>query len=152
MTDQVVVTNRKAHHEFHLFDKYEAGIVLQGSEVKSIREGKANLSDAYIRISNGEVFVVNLHISLYRFTTVFAPEPTRMRKLLLKRQEIERLIGQLSKKRCACVPLRLYFKRGYVKIEIAIAKKKLAHDKRAAIKEKIQKREIDRAMKSRFKR
>ena len=151
MTTDAVATNRKAHHEYFLLDKYEAGIALKGSEVKSIREGRVNLQEAFVRVMSGEVYLVNMHISQYSHTHDFAPEPTRLRKLLLKRNEIERILGQMSRKGIACVPLRVYFKRGFVKIEIALAQKRKAHDKRQMLKERIHKREIDKEMKSRLK-
>ena len=147
MTDRVSADNRKAHHDYFLFDKYEAGIALKGSEVKSIREGGVTLKDSFIRITNGEVFVVNLHISPYRYTHHFVPEPTRTRKLLLKGREIEKLTTQIAQNGFVCIPLKVYFKRGFAKLEIALAKKKKAYDKRQTLKEKIQKREIDKAIK-----
>lgn len=148
MSDKIAADNRKAYHDFFLFDRFEAGIELKGSEVKSIRDGHANIKDAYIRMVEGEVFVVNLHIAPYKYTHHFVPEATRTRKLLLKHQEIEKLYAQMSQKGFFCVALKLYFKRGYVKIEIALAKKKKAYDKRADIKKRIEKREIDQTIKA----
>ncbi len=147
MSEQVAAENRKAWHDYFLFDKYEAGIELKGSEVKSIRDGLINLKDAYVRVMNGEVWVVNLHIAAYRFAHSVVPEPIRTRKLLLKAREIERLTAQISQKGFVCVLLRVYFKRNFVKLQIALAKKKKAYDKRQALKENIQKREIDKAIK-----
>ena len=149
MGDRGSIENRKARHDFFLFDRYEAGMELKGSEVKSIRDGHVNLKDAYVRVMNGEVFVVNLHITTYKYTHHFIPEPTRTRRLLLKKREIEKLTGQITQKGLVCVPLRMYFKRNFVKLEIALAKKKKTYDKRKALKEEIQKREIDRAIKDR---
>ena len=147
MSGQTVAENRKARFDYFLFDKYEAGIALKGSEVKSIREGGANLQDSYIRLNAGEAFVVNLHVSPYRFAHDFLPEPTRSRKLLLKKREIEKMSVELARKGFVCVPLRIYFKRGFAKLEIALAKRKKAYDKRASLKEKIHAREIDKAVK-----
>ena len=144
--------NRKARHDYFLFDKFEAGIELRGSEVKSIREGRINLKDAYVRISGEEVFVVNLHIATYRYTHHFIPEPTRTRKLLLNRKEIEHLSTSLVRKGFVCIPLRLYFKRNFVKLEIALAKKKKTYDKRQTLKEKIHRREMDKAIKQSLRR
>ncbi len=152
MTKESTVENRKAYHEFFIQDKFEAGIALKGSEVKSIRDGRANLAEAFVRVMNGEVYLVNLHISTYAFTHDLIPDTSRTRKLLLKTSEINRIIGQLSRKGLACIPLKMYFKRGFVKVEIGLALKKKLHDKRSVIKNKIQKREIDKAMKSHLRR
>lgn len=152
MSERNVAENRKAYHDYFIFDKFEAGLELKGSEVKSIREGSANLRDAYVRLTDDEAFVVNLHISTYGYTHHFVPEPTRTRKLLLNRREIERLSGLMSQKGYFCVPLRIYFKRNYAKLEIALAKKKKTFDKRQALKEQIHKREMDKAMKSALRR
>ncbi len=149
MTDRVNADNRKAHHDYFLFDKYEAGIALKGSEVKSIREGSVQLRDSYVRITGGEVFVVNLHIAPYQYTHSFVPEPTRTRKLLLKKREIEKLTTLMAQKGFVCIPLKVYFKRNFAKLEIALAKKKKVFDKRRTLKEKIQKREMDQAIKRR---
>ncbi|MBI4387552.1 MAG: SsrA-binding protein SmpB [Candidatus Omnitrophica bacterium] len=152
MNDHVIADNRKARHDYFLFDKLEAGIELKGSEVKSIRDGRVNLRDAYVRVNQGEVFVVNLHIATYRYTHHFVPEPTRTRKLLLKKKEIEHLIVDLTRKSFVCVPLRLYFKRNFIKLEIALAKKKKAHDKRQTLKEEIHRKEMDKAVKQSLRR
>lgn len=148
----MVADNRKAHHDYFLFDKFEAGIELKGSEVKSIRDGHASLRDAYVRLTEGQVFVVNLHITPYKYTHVFVPDPTRTRRLLLKKREIEALTDQMAQKGFMCVPLKLYFKRNFVKLEIALAKKKKQFDKRQTLKEEIRKREVDHAMKRAMKR
>lgn len=147
MEKPLISDNRKARHDFFLFDKYECGIELKGSEVKSIREGRINLKDAYVRVVKGEVFVVNLHISTYGFTHMFVPEPTRTRKLLLHKKEIEKLTAQMGQKGFACVPTRAYFKKGFVKLEIALAKKKKDYDKREVLKARIQNRETKDAIK-----
>ncbi|PIQ86813.1 MAG: SsrA-binding protein [Candidatus Omnitrophica bacterium CG11_big_fil_rev_8_21_14_0_20_45_26] len=151
MTTQAITDNRKARHDYFLFDKYEAGLELKGSEVKAIRDGHCNLRDAFVRIARGEAFLINMHISPYRYTHDFVPEALRTRKLLLKKREIAKLYGQISQKGYACVPLRLYFKRNLVKVEIAVATKKKAYDKRETIKREIHKRETDRAMKQRLR-
>ena len=130
------VRNRKALHDYHILDRWEAGIALKGSEVKSLREGKANLADAYAKIEKAEVFLVNLHISPYDPAAHENHDPRRVRKLLLHRKEIRRLIGKVVEKGLTLVPLALYFKDGKVKVELALATGKRKYDKRAAIKEK----------------
>lgn len=142
-----VATNREASYNYEILDTIEAGIALHGSEVKSIREGRANLRDSYVRFKGGEAFVVNLHISPYSHVSFDVPEPARMRKLLLNKQEIAKLEGQVSRKGFTCVPLRLYFKRGWAKLRIAVCRGKKVYDRREAIKKKIQQREIDRNIK-----
>ena len=146
----VIATNRQAQHKYQLFDKYEAGIALKGSEVKSIREGRVNLKDSFVRIVRGEAFLVNCHISPYsHIQDIRTAEPTRMRKLLLKRSEIDRLSGQTVRKGHTLVPLALYFKKGLAKVEIAVARGKQEFDKRETIKRRIADREAQRAMRRR---
>ena len=147
MSERIAAENRKARHDYFLFDKYECGIELKGSEVKSIREGRVNLKDSYVRVMNGEIFVVNLHIANYSYTHHFIPDPVRTRKLLLKKREIEKLTGELTRKGFVCVPLQVYFKRNFVKLQIALAKKKKEFDKRQVLKERIQEREMREASK-----
>ena len=143
-----VAVNRKAHHDYFLFDKLEAGISLLGSEVKSIREGKVNLKDSFVRIIREEAFLYNCHISPYsRIQGYQEIDPTRFRKLLLKKEEINRLLGRATQKGYAIIPLALYFKRGLVKLEIALAKGKKEYDKRESIKKRIHDRESQAAMK-----
>ena len=137
--ERTVSENRKALHDFHILETFEAGVVLQGTEVKAIREGRVNLRDSFARLENGEVFVYNVHISPYSHRGYADHEPTRKRKLLLHRQEIRKLIGKTVERGLTLVPLRLYFKGGKVKVAISLAKGKQAHDKREAIK----KRETD---------
>lgn len=137
---RVVSENRKALHDYHILETFEAGVVLQGTEVKSIREGRVNLRDSFARVEAGEVFVYNIHISPYSNRGYADHEPTRRRKLLLHRQEIRKLIGKTVEKGMTLVPLRLYFKDGKVKLAISLARGKQAHDKRDAIR----KREVDR--------
>lgn len=145
----VIATNRQASHEYQLFDRYEAGIALRGSEVKSLREGRVNLKDSFVRIVRGEAFLINCHISPYsHIQSIQTADPTRMRKLLLKRSEIDRLSGQLSRKGHTVVPLSIYFKQGLAKVEIAVAKGKREFDKRETIRRKIALREAERAIKS----
>jgi SsrA-binding protein len=138
--ERMVSENRKALHDYHILETFEAGVVLQGTEVKAIREGRVNLRDSFARLENGEVFVYNVHISPYSHRGYADHEPTRKRKLLLHRQEIRKLIGKTVERGLTLVPLRLYFKGGKVKVAISLAKGKQAHDKREAIK----KRETDR--------
>ncbi len=150
---QPVAVNRKASHDYFLFDKFEAGICLLGSEVKSIREGKVNLKDSFVRIDRDEAFLHNCHISPYSKIQGFVDiDPTRYRKLLLKRAEINRLLGLNKQKGYAIIPLSVYFKRGLVKLEIALAKGKKQYDKREAIKKRIHDRESAAAIKSRVRK
>ena len=144
-----IAVNRRARHEFHIEETFEAGIVLLGSEVKALREGKANLKDSYGRLEGEEVFLWNAHISPYGPASQFGHEPTRARKLLLHRQEIARLQGKVKERGLTLIPLRLYFKNGRAKVELALARGKKQHDKRESIKEREMRREIDRAMRRR---
>jgi SsrA-binding protein len=138
--ERIVADNRKAFHDYHILETFEAGVVLQGTEVKAIREGRVNLRDSFARVEDGEVFIYNVHISPYTHRGYADHEPTRRRKLLLHRQEIRKLIGKTVEKGMTLVPVRLYFKRGKVKVAVSLAKGKQAHDKR----ETIRRREIDR--------
>ncbi|HXV28402.1 MAG TPA: SsrA-binding protein SmpB [bacterium] len=143
-----IALNRKASFEYFLFDKFEAGICLLGSEVKSVREGKVNLKDSFVRIERDEAFLHNFYISPYSKIQGFVDiDPTRYRKLLLKRAEINRLLGLSKQKGYSIIPLSIYFKRGLVKIEIALAKGKKQFDKRASIKKRIHDRESQAAVK-----
>lgn len=145
-----VATNRQARHKYELFDKYEAGIALKGAEVKSIREGRVNLKESFVRIVRDEAFLFNCHISPYsHIQDIRTADPTRMRKLLLKRSEIDRLKGQLSRKGHTIVPLTVYFKKGLAKVEIAVARGKQEFDKRETIRRRIAEREAERAIKRR---
>jgi len=147
--DRDIAVNRRARHEFLIEETVEAGVALMGSEVKALREGKANLKDSYGRIENGEVWLWNAHISPYDPASQFGHEPTRTRKLLLHREEIERLHGKVKERGLTLVPLRLYFKNGRAKVELALARGKKQHDKRDAIRDREQRREIERAMSAR---
>ena len=149
----MIATNRQAGHKYQLFDKYEAGIVLKGFEVKSLRENRVNLKDSFVRIMRGEAFLFNCHISPYsHIADIRASDPTRMRKLLLKKTEIDRLAGQLSRKGHTIVPLSIYFKKGLAKVEIAVAKGKQEFDKRETIRRRTADREAQRAMRARNKK
>jgi len=142
------IRNKKAYFDYEILEKYEAGISLKGTEVKSLREGKANLRDAFVRIENGEAFLFNAYIAPYSFGNLFNHEPTRKRKLLLHKREIKRLMGKTQEKGLTIVPLRMYFnKRGIVKVEIALVKGKKKHDKREAIKRRELEREAQKALK-----
>ena len=137
---RLIADNRKARHDYHIFDTYEAGIVLLGTEVKAIREGRVNLRDSYGRIEQGEVFLHNLHVSPYSHRGYSDHEPLRRRKLLLTKPEIRKLSGKALERGFTLVPVRMYFRRGLVKVLVGVAKGKKAHDKR----ETIRRREIDR--------
>jgi SsrA-binding protein len=135
-TRSVVVTNRKARHEYTIEETHEAGIALAGTEVKSIRAGKVSLQDSYCRVEDGEVWVHGMYIAPYEFANRWAPDPQRPRKLLLHRDEIHRLQTRAEQRGLTIVPLKLYFERGYVKIEIGIGRGKKLYDKRQAIAER----------------
>ncbi len=142
--EKVVVTNRKARRDFFILESYEAGIALKGTEVKSLREGDGNLNDAYAMLIEGEVWLLNMHISPYEHGNIYNHDPRRERKLLLTKKEIRRLIGRTSEKGLTLIPLRVYFKNGLAKIEIGLAKSKKMYDKREAIKRREHEREMER--------
>lgn len=144
-----IARNRRARHEYELLESWEAGLVLQGSEVKSLRAGQANLNDAFGIVREGEVFLINLHIAPYSHGGNYNHEPTRTRKLLLHRREIRRLIGSVERKGLTLVPLELYFRRGQAKVRIALGRGKQAHDKRADLKKRDAEREIARVFRAR---
>jgi SsrA-binding protein len=144
-----LATNRQARFRYHLLDKWEAGIVLLGSEVKSLRDGKVNLKDSFATLRDGEVFLHSMHIAPYGPAAGEQHEPERTRKLLLHRREIDRLIGKTKESGLTLIPTRIYFKGSNAKVEIALAKGKDLHDKRQSIKEREQKREMDRAIRDR---
>ena len=146
---KIIADNRKAHHDYHLLETFEAGMVLLGTEVKSIREGGANLRDSFARIESGEVWVYNIHISPYRNRGYSDHDPKRRRKLLLHRQEIRKLIGKTTERGMTIVPVRMYLKNGHVKIAVSLAKGKKAHDKRETIKRREAARETRAAIKER---
>jgi SsrA-binding protein len=144
--ERVAISNRRAWHEYFILDTYECGIMLVGTEVKSIRGGRANLQDSYARIERGELWLYGMHISPYALARD-QHDPTRKRKLLMHRTEIDRLAGKLSEAGVTLVPLKVYFKDGLVKVEIALAKGKRQWDKRQALAERDAKRETERAVK-----
>ena len=144
-----IAENRKAYHDYHLLETFEAGVVLVGTEVKAIREGRANLRDSFARVDNGEVYLYNVNISPYSHRGYVDHEPLRPRKLLLHRSEIRKLIGKTVEKGMTLVPVRMYFKDGRVKVAISLAKGKKEYDKRETIKRRESDRETRAAMKSR---
>ncbi len=144
---KVIAQNKKARHDYFIEQTMETGIVLSGTEVKSIRQGKVNLKDSYAMIEGGEVILSGMHISPYEQGNIFNKDPLRDRKLLLHKSEINRLIGVTQQKGLSLVPLELYFKKGKVKVELGVAKGKKLYDKRDDIAERDAKREIDRKMK-----
>lgn len=145
---KIVSNNKKAYHDYFIEDTYEAGIVLVGSEVKSIRQGACNLKDSYCIIRKGELFVVNMHISPYEKGSYFNEDPRRTRKLLMKKAEINKLLGKVEQKGYTLVVTKVYFKEGLVKTEVALAKGKELHDKRDSIKKKDNDRDIARQLRS----
>lgn len=150
--DSAIVTNRKAFRDFEILDTMEVGIVLQGTEVKSLREHKVNLGDSFARIVKEEVFLMNMHINPYGFGNLMNHEPLRTRKLLLHKREIRKLIGQVTLKGSSLIPLKLYFKNGRVKVQLAIAKGKSDIDKRETLKRKTAEMEIQKEIRHREKR
>ena len=147
--DGLVTENRKARHDYEILETFEAGMVLTGSEVKSLRAGRANLKDSYARIDRGEAFLLNAHISPYAAASHFGHEPERNRKLLLHRSEIDKLNGRIQERGLTVIPLKIYFKNGRAKVLIGVGRGKKAYDKRESIKQRDTKREIDRAMRRR---
>ena len=147
MSVKVIVTNRKAWHEYHILDKYEGGIVLHGSEVKAIREGKANIKEAYVRFIENELFVIGMHIGKYSNEGYSTHSPVRDRKLLLHKKELLKIRKMVDEKGKTLIPLSLYFKGGRVKVEFGLAQGKKVWDKRKSKMEKDVKRQVDRAMK-----
>ena len=144
---KIVCQNKKARHEYFLDEFFEAGLVLMGAEVKSLREGRGNLVDSYAKIKRGEVFLHHMHITPYPFAHHMEMDPVRTRKLLLNKREIKRLIGKTEVKGYSLIPTKVYFTRGKAKVEIALAKGKKKYDKRQALKEKELKWDIDQAQK-----
>ncbi len=145
---KVVCTNRKAYHDYHIEDTLEAGIALLGTEVKSLREGRANLRDSYAMIRGGEVFLVNCHISPYSHGNIANHDPLRDRKLLLHQSEIQRLADKVAQKGYSLIPLKIYLKGSRFKVELGLARGKRFFEKREAIKEREAKKEIEKAMKA----
>jgi SsrA-binding protein len=143
---RVVARNRKARHEYHILDEVEAGIVLVGSEVKSLREGKASFTDCYARVEDGELWLYNLHIAPYESAHMDRPDPTRRRKLLLHERQIRRLAAETAETGLTLVPLDLHFRRGFAKVTLAVARGKKRHDRREDLKRKAMRREVERAV------
>ncbi|NOY64908.1 MAG: SsrA-binding protein SmpB [Nitrospirae bacterium] len=144
---KIVCQNRKAYHDYDIIETYEAGIVLTGTEVKSLREGRANLKDSYVIIKEGEAWLLNCHISPYSHGNIMNHDPVRTRKLLFHKKEIQRLMGQIAQKGYTLIPLKIYFKGPWAKVEVALARGKRKYEKRDRIREREAQREIDRAMK-----
>ena len=142
-----VATNRKARRNYDIEETYEAGIVLTGTEVKSLRAGRCSIKDGYAKIDEGEAYLLNVHIAQYKQGNRENHDPTRRRKLLLKKSEIKRLIGKISQKGYSLVPLKIYFKNGYAKVELGLGKGRKEHDKRKKIKERDEKRRVERKLK-----
>jgi SsrA-binding protein len=146
---KVVATNRKAFHDYTITDNYEAGMVLEGSEVKSLREGSVSLSDAYADFRKGEIYLFNLHITPYKCSSYMAPDPKRRRKLLLQKREIRRLYGQISQRGCALVPLKIYFSnRGFAKVTLGLCQHKRQYDKKEKLLKAEDKKKVSRLRKA----
>jgi len=144
MAEDIIATNRKARFDYAILESLEAGIQLKGTEVKSLRTGQASLADSFARLEGNEIFLYNMHISPYEFGNIANVEPTRPRKLLLHKNQIRRLTGEVASKKIALIPLKIYFKNGLAKIELALAKGKKIYDKRESIKKRESDREIKR--------
>jgi SsrA-binding protein len=142
---KVVAQNRKARHDYFIGDSYEAGMVLKGTEVKSLREGKVNLKDGYARIKDGELFLMDVHISIYSFGNRLNHDPLRPRKLLMHGGEIHRLVGKVKEKGFSLVPLSIYFSHGRAKVSLALAKGKKLYDKRETLKRRAMEKEVERS-------
>ena len=148
-TEKVVATNRKAFHNFSILETYETGLVLKGTEVKSLRESQVNFKDCYASIENGEAWLIGCHITPYHHGSDANHDPERRRKLLLHRREINRLVGKIAERGLTLIPLRLYFKDGRVKLELGLARGKKLHDKRESIREREVRREVAKEVRSR---
>jgi len=147
MPEKVITVNRKARHEYMIIETFEAGIELTGTEVKSLRAGKTNLQDSYARVENSELLLYNMHISPYTQGNRFNHEPKRIRRLLMHRSEIMRLLGKVREKGFSLIPLKVYFKNGWAKVEISLARGKKLYDRREDMAERDAKREMERARK-----
>ena len=147
--DKVIATNRKAYHDYEILETYEAGIVLRGTEVKSLRESQVNFRDCYAAVDNGEAWLIGCYISPYHHGTDANHDPERKRKLLLHKKEIGRLLGKVAERGLTMIPLRLYFKEGRAKCELGLARGKKLHDKRASIREREAKREMAKEARAR---
>jgi SsrA-binding protein len=144
-----VIRNKKAYHDYHIEDTLEAGIALLGTEVKSLRDGRANLKESYVLVKGGEAFLLNCHISPYSHGNILNHDPVRARKLLLKRREIDKLEAKVAQKGYSLVPLKLYFKGPFAKVEVGLARGKKFFEKRETLKEKEARKEVERVLKSR---
>ena len=147
MSKKIISTNKKAFHEYHIFDRFIAGMVLTGTEIKSVRKGSVNLKDSFVKIFDGEVFLYNSHISHYEQGNRYNHEEKRVRKLLLNKKEIEKMLGKIKKDGYSIVPIELFIEKGWAKIEIALVKGKKLYDKREDLAKKAQTRDIARAVK-----
>lgn len=145
-TIKVVATNRKAYHDYFIEDRFEAGLVLTGTEIKSVRAGQVNLRDSFATIKDGELWLINAHIAVYERGTLFNHDPRRPRKLLMHRREINRLAGKIQEKGFTLIPLRMYLKNNRAKVELALARGQRHYDKRATLREKETRREVEREM------
>jgi len=148
---RVVATNRKARHDYHILDTYEAGMVLTGSEIKSVRAGRVNLRESYVAVRDGELWLINCHIAPYDQASRQNHDPRRDRKLLMHRRQIDRLAREVQEPGYTIVPLRMYLKDNWAKVEIALARGKKLHDKRQAIAKRDSKRQVERALKERYR-
>ncbi len=148
-SERMVAINRRARHEYHIDETHEAGLVLTGTEVKSLRAGRASIQEAFARVEDGEVWLYHMHIPPYEPGSIFNHDPLRRRKLLLHRREVDRLYGGVQQKGYTLIPLRLYFRRGVAKVELALARGKRQYDKREAIAEREARRRIERAVRQR---
>ncbi len=151
MSKKVVTTNRRARHDYEIVDRFEAGMVLLGSEVKSLRQGNANLKDSFAHVKDGEVWLVGAYIAPYSFSRGGGHDPERTRKLLLHRREIDRIAGKLAERGFTLVPLSIYFKDGKAKVELGLARGRRTVDKRRALREREQRREMERALRRRHR-
>ena len=149
--EKTVTTNRKARHDYFIVETFEAGIVLHGTEVKSLRMGRANLKDSYAAVMKGELWLFHAHISPYDFGNIYNHDPVRPRKLLLHKQEIKRLIGKVEEKGMTLIPLRLYFTRGKAKVELGLARGKRQYDKREDIAKRDSDRDMQRELKDKYR-
>ncbi len=148
---KIVSTNRKARHDYEILDTYEAGLVLMGSEIKSIRAGHVNLREGFVQVRNDELWLLNVHIAAYDQASLFGHDPLRPRKLLLHRKEINRIMSRVQEKGLTIIPTVMYLTRGRAKIEIALARGKRQYDKREALRKQDSKRQIERAMREQYK-
>jgi len=151
MLEKVITVNRKARHEYHIIESFETGIELTGTEVKSLRAGKANIQDSYARVENSELMLYNMHISPYEQGNQFNHDPKRPRRLLMHKHEIMRLLGKVREKGYSLIPLKMYFKRGWAKVELGLGKGKKLYDKRDDMAERDAKRDMERAKKESYR-